>query len=47
MSFKQRIDKAAHVEIKNSSVHGRGVFAITPISKGALIENAPAVFFIL
>jgi len=44
MFFKQNIDKAARVEIKHSSVHGRGVFATTPISKGALIESAPVVF---
>lgn len=44
MFFKQRISKAAHIEIKESLLHGRGVFAIDAISRGALIETAPAVF---
>lgn len=44
MFFKSRIDKATHLEIKDSPLHGRGVFATSPIRKGALIETAPAVF---
>jgi len=30
--------------VKDSPLHGRGVFAVKNLSRGALIEEAPAVF---
>lgn len=44
MFFKQKINKPAHTIVKESTLHGRGVFATKNINRGALIETAPAVF---
>lgn len=44
MFLKRKISKPAHAVVKDSPLHGRGVFATKSISRGALIETAPAVF---
>ncbi len=44
MCFKKNIYRPAGIEVKDSSLHGRGVFAVATISRGAVIEVAPAVF---
>ena len=44
MFFKTGIKKTTDVEVKKSLLHGRGVFATNNISRGTLIETAPAVF---
>ncbi len=44
MFFKKVIYQPIDIEVKDSSLHERGVFARKNISRGALIEEAPAVF---
>jgi uncharacterized protein len=44
MFLSRKIYQPDHIKIKESVIHGRGVFAIKNISKGTLIETAPAVF---
>lgn len=39
-----KIYQPAHVVVKESPIHGRGVFALRNIGMGTLIEEAPAVF---
>lgn len=42
--FNKRIYQALDIEVKDSQLHGRGVFAKTGICRGGLIEAAPVVF---
>lgn len=44
MLFKRNIDQPQHIEVKESLLHGRGVFAKNRIVKGSLIERAPVIF---
>ncbi|MEE1945256.1 SET domain-containing protein-lysine N-methyltransferase [Pedobacter sp. KR3-3] len=44
MFFTSRIEQPQHIEVKESPLHGRGVFAKSKIRKGSLIEQAPVVF---
>ncbi|MBS1665425.1 MAG: SET domain-containing protein-lysine N-methyltransferase [Bacteroidetes bacterium] len=44
MLFDRRICQPDSVEVRDSPLHGRGVFAKTDIRRGAIIEVAPAVF---
>lgn len=44
MFFKTKINRPLHAQVRYSKVHGRGVFANNDISRGTLIESAPAVF---
>lgn len=44
MFLPRKTYKPVDVVVKESSIHGRGVFATKNISKGTLIEEAPAVF---
>ena len=39
-----KIYQPACIEVRVSPLHGRGVFATTNISRGAIIETAPALF---
>ncbi|MGC4232955.1 MAG: SET domain-containing protein-lysine N-methyltransferase [Niabella sp.] len=42
--FNKKILQPTHIEVRESSLHGRGVFTKTPIARGVLIERAPLVF---
>ncbi|WP_051692069.1 SET domain-containing protein-lysine N-methyltransferase [Pedobacter borealis] len=44
MLFNKDIYQPLHVEVKESPLHGRGVFAKNRITKGSLIEQAPVIF---
>lgn len=44
MLFFSNIDQPLHIEVKESLLHGRGVFARSKIRKGELIEQAPLIF---
>ncbi|WP_199141534.1 SET domain-containing protein-lysine N-methyltransferase [Pedobacter sp. ASV12] len=44
MFFTHRIDQPQQIEVKESPLHGRGVFAKSSIRKGSLIEQAPIIF---
>lgn len=44
MLFSRNIYQPLCIEVKESLVHGRGVFAKNKILKGSLIEQAPVVF---
>lgn len=44
MLFSSNIDQPLHVEVRESPLHGRGVFAKSKIRKGELIEQAPLIF---
>lgn len=44
MLFNRNIDQPLHIEVKESLLHGRGVFAKSRIRKGELIEQAPVIF---
>lgn len=44
MFFSKAIYQPTGIEVKDSPLHGRGVFAKKKISRGALVEEAPAVF---
>lgn len=44
MFFSRKIQRPETAEVKNSRIHGRGVFAKTDIARGALIEESPALF---
>ena len=44
MLFDKLIRQPQHIEIRVSPLHGRGVFAMVDISRGEVIEVAPAVF---
>ncbi|MGE9311336.1 SET domain-containing protein-lysine N-methyltransferase [Niabella sp. CJ426] len=42
--FNKRIVQPTDIEVKESPLHGRGVYAKNKIFKGSLIEKAPVVF---
>lgn len=42
--FNKTIYQPTAIEVKDSPLHGRGVFSKTDIRRGSLIEAAPAVF---
>ncbi|ATP56932.1 SET domain-containing protein-lysine N-methyltransferase [Pedobacter ginsengisoli] len=44
MLFNKNIYQPQHIEVKESPLHGRGVFAKNKIMKGSIIEKAPVVF---
>lgn len=44
MFFKKTINQPTGIQVKESPLHGRGVFAKNNIARGALIEEAPALF---
>ena len=44
MLFNRNIDQPLHIEVRESLLHGRGVFAKSRIRKGELIEQAPLIF---
>jgi SET domain-containing protein len=44
MLFNKYIDQPQYIEVKESLLHGRGVFAKSKIRKGSLIEQAPIIF---
>ncbi|HEY6900411.1 MAG TPA: SET domain-containing protein-lysine N-methyltransferase [Puia sp.] len=44
MFFSRTVCQPDSIEVRDSPLHGRGVFATKNISRGALIEVAPAVF---
>jgi SET domain-containing protein len=44
MLFNRNIEQPQHIEVKESPLHGRGVFAKSKIRKGSLIERAPVIF---
>lgn len=44
MLFNKNIDQPQHIEVRESMLHGRGVFAKSRIRKGELIEQAPIIF---
>ncbi|MFD2581431.1 SET domain-containing protein [Pedobacter vanadiisoli] len=44
MWFSKNIDQPQHIEVRESQLHGRGVFAKSKIKKGELIEQAPVIF---
>lgn len=44
MLLNKKIRQPQHIEVKESPLHGRGVFAMVDISRGEVIEVAPAVF---
>lgn len=44
MLFNKNNYQPPHIEVKESPLHGRGVFAKNRITKGSLIERAPVVF---
>ncbi|KRT14427.1 hypothetical protein ASU31_19225 [Pedobacter ginsenosidimutans] len=44
MLFNKNIDQSQYIEVKESPLHGRGVFAKSKIRKGNLIERAPIIF---
>lgn len=44
MWFSKNIDQPQEIEVRESLLHGRGVFAKNKIRKGELIEQAPVIF---
>jgi SET domain-containing protein len=44
MLFDTNIYQPQYIEVKESLLHGRGVFAKNRITKGSLIERAPVIF---
>lgn len=42
--FSRKIYKPLQVEVRASSIHGNGVFALTAFKKGDIIEKAPVIF---
>jgi len=44
MLFNRDIYQPLYIELKESPLHGRGVFAKKRITKGSLIERAPVIF---
>ena len=44
MLFNKNIYQPQHIEVKESPLHGRGVFAKNKIMNGSLIEKAPVIF---
>ncbi len=42
--FNKNIVQPTNIEVKESPLHGRGVYAKQRIFKGSLIERAPVVF---
>ncbi|NRF40128.1 SET domain-containing protein-lysine N-methyltransferase [Pedobacter foliorum] len=44
MWFNVKIQQPLHIEVRESQLHGRGVFAKSKIIKGSLIEQAPIIF---
>ncbi len=42
--FSRKIYKPLKVEVRASSIHGNGVFAVTTFKKGDIIEKAPVIF---
>ncbi|MDR6784954.1 SET domain-containing protein [Pedobacter africanus] len=44
MLFCKKINQPQHIEVRESVLHGRGVFAKSSIKKGKLIEQAPIIF---
>jgi SET domain-containing protein len=44
MFCNKKVYQPTGIMVKESALHGRGVFAKTAISRGGLIEAAPAVF---
>lgn len=44
MWFNVKIQQPLHIEVRESQLHGRGVFAKSKIIKGSLIERAPIIF---
>lgn len=44
MLFNCNIEQPQHIEVKESPLHGRGVFAKSKIRRGSLIEQAPVIF---
>jgi SET domain-containing protein len=44
MLFNKNIDQPQYIEVKESLLHGRGVFTKSKIRKGSLIEQAPIIF---
>jgi len=46
MLFNKNIDQSQYIEVKESPLHGRGVFAKSKIRKGNLIERAPIIFLL-
>lgn len=44
MLFNKNIHQPQYIEVKESLLHGRGVFAKSRIRKGSLIEQAPVIF---
>lgn len=41
--IKRKIEKALAITIGNSSIHGRGVFAVQAFKTGDIIEQAPLI----
>ncbi|WP_343524591.1 SET domain-containing protein-lysine N-methyltransferase [Pedobacter sp.] len=44
MWCSKNINQPQHIEVRESQLHGRGVFAKSKIRKGELIEQAPVIF---
>jgi len=44
MWFSKNIDQPQHIKVRESPLHGRGVFAKNKIARGSLIEQAPVIF---
>jgi SET domain-containing protein len=44
MLFNRNIHQPQDVEVRESPLHGRGVFAKNKILRGSLIEQAPIIF---
>lgn len=44
MLFNRNIYQPQQIEVRESSLHGRGVFAKNKIMRGSLIEKAPVIF---
>ncbi len=44
MWFSKKIDQPKQLEVRESLLHGRGVFAKNSIRKGECIEQAPVIF---
>lgn len=42
--FSRRIYKPLQIEVRASTIHGNGVFALTAFKKGDIIEKAPVIF---
>jgi SET domain-containing protein len=42
--FSRRIYQASGIEARDSSIHGRGIFAAQRFEKGQMIETAPLIF---